>query len=120
MYLRREGFRVLQANTASAGLEAIEREKPRLAIVDIGLPGDMDGLEVCRTLRVISGIPVLILTARDAEIDRVVGLELGADDYVTNPFSPRELVARVRAILRRTGSTERAATAILEVGDVAI
>jgi len=120
MYLRREGFRVLQANTASAGLEAIEREKPRLAIVDIGLPGDMDGLEVCRTLRVNSGIPVLILTARDAEIDRVVGLELGADDYVTKPFSPRELVARVRAILRRTNPAGRSGRGRLSVGEIMI
>jgi DNA-binding response OmpR family regulator len=104
MYLRREGFRVLQADDAERGLEFIDREKPTLLIVDIGLPGALDGLELCRQVRKTSEVPVIILTARDDEIDRVLGLELGADDYVTKPFSPRELVARVRAILRRAGT----------------
>jgi DNA-binding response OmpR family regulator len=108
MYLRREGFRVIQAATGEAGLVAIERERPRLAILDVSLPGGMDGLEVCRRVRSSSSLPVLMLTARDTEVDRVLGLEMGADDYVTKPFSPRELVARVRAILRRSdGSTDR-------------
>jgi DNA-binding response OmpR family regulator len=109
MYLRGEGFRVIQAGTGEAGLAAIERERPRMAILDVSLPGDMDGLEVCRRVRASRSIPVLMLTARDGEVDRILGLEMGADDYVTKPFSPRELVARVKAILRRSdgGSSER-------------
>jgi DNA-binding response OmpR family regulator len=101
MYLRREGFRIIQAGDGEAGLAAIDRERPRLAILDVGLPGSVDGMEVCRRLRAGGRTPVLMLTARDGEIDRVLGFELGADDYVTKPFSPRELVARVKAILRR-------------------
>jgi DNA-binding response OmpR family regulator len=103
MYLRQDGFRVVQAKDGEAGLAAVARERPRLVVLDLGLPGAFDGLEVCRRLRggASQGVPVLVLTARDSETDRVVGLELGADDYVTKPFSPRELVARVRAILRR-------------------
>ena len=101
LYLRRDGFRVIQATSGEAGLAAVDREQPRLVLLDIGLPGEMDGFEVCRRLQSKSRVPVLMLTARDSEMDRVVGLELGADDYVTKPFSPRELVARVRAILRR-------------------
>lgn len=110
MYLRREGFRVIQAGTGEAGLAAIERERPRLVILDISLPGGMDGLEVCRRARSHHSLPVLMLTARDSEVDRILGLEMGADDYVTKPFSPRELVARVKAILRRSdgpGAGER-------------
>jgi DNA-binding response OmpR family regulator len=102
MYLRREGFRVVQAGTGELGLAAIERELPRLAILDVSLPGGIDGLEVCRRVRSNRSLPVLMLTARDGEVDRVLGLEMGADDYVTKPFSPRELVARVKAILRRS------------------
>lgn len=101
MYLRQAGFRVIQATTGEAGLAAIDRERPKMAILDVGLPGNLDGLDVCRAIRSRSDIPVLFLTARDSEIDRVLGLEMGADDYVTKPFSPRELVARVKAILRR-------------------
>jgi DNA-binding response OmpR family regulator len=122
MYLRRDGFRVLQADDAEAGLEVIEREKPRLVIVDIGLPGERDGLDVCRSL---SGrepaVPVLILSARDDEVDRILGLELGADDYVTKPFSARELVARVHAILRRTSTPVAAGkAAVAEFGRVVV
>lgn len=102
MYLRQAGYRVIQADTGEKGLAAIERERPKMAILDVGLPGALDGLDVCKAVRAKSQIPVLMLTARDGEIDRVLGLELGADDYVTKPFSPRELVARVKAILRRT------------------
>ena len=81
-----------------------------MAILDVGLPGGMDGLEVCRRVRAKHSLPVLMLTARDSEVDRVLGLEMGADDYVTKPFSPRELVARVKAILRRSdGATRNAA-----------
>src|SRR5438105_1954591 len=88
MYLRREGFRVIQADDGDKGLGAIAREEPRLVILDVGLPGATDGLEVCRRLRSnprTAAVPVLMLTARDGEIDRVLGLELGADDYVTKP-----------------------------------
>ncbi len=88
IYLRREGFRVIQAADGEAGLAAIDRERPRLAILDVGLPGAIDGLEVCRRVRAKLPLPVLMLTARDGEIDRILGLELGADDYVTKPFSP--------------------------------
>jgi DNA-binding response OmpR family regulator len=110
LYLRREGFRVIQASTGEAGLAAIEREHPRMAILDVGLEGPMDGLEVCRRVRASRSLPVLMLTARDGEVDRILGLEMGADDYVTKPFSPRELVARVKAILRRSdGGTQAAA-----------
>jgi len=103
MYLRRDGFRVVQADDAERGLAAIDRESPCLVIVDIGLPGQLDGLDVCKRLAAATPpVPVLILSARDDEVDRILGLELGADDYMTKPFSARELVARVHAILRRT------------------
>src|SRR2546423_1585430 len=105
MYLRREGFRVIQAGDGTAGLDAVARESPRMVILDVGLPGGLHGLDVCRRLRAndrTAAVPVLMLPARDGGIDRVLGLELGADDYVTKPFSPRELVARVKAILRRS------------------
>jgi DNA-binding response OmpR family regulator len=109
MYLRREGFRVLQAANGTYGLELVQRENPKLVILDVGLPGELDGLDVCRRIRNTRDTPVLILTARHDEIDRVLGLELGADDYVTKPFSPRELVARVKAVLRRSGTGAGAA-----------
>jgi DNA-binding response OmpR family regulator len=122
MYLRREGFRVLQANDGASGWEILNREHPRLVILDVGLPGQVDGLELCRRLRAYpgrTGLPVLMLTARDGEVDRVLGLELGADDYVTKPFSPRELVARVKAILRRTEGP-REEPEVIAVGDVEV
>ena len=112
MYLRRDGHRVLSVGTGEAGLAAVDRERPRLVILDIGLPGPMDGFEVCRRIRATSDVPVMMLTARDEEIDRVLGFELGADDYVTKPFSPRELAARVKAVLRRSeGGTANPGTA---------
>jgi len=120
MYLRREGFRVILVVDGEAGLAAIKREKPRMAILDVGLPGDIDGLEVCRRVRAAGVTPVLMLTARDGEIDRVLGLELGADDYVTKPFSPRELVARVRAILRRVDGPQRQHPDVLAAGGVEV
>jgi len=98
-----ECFEVTHALTGADALAAAGRETFDFAILDIGLP-DMTGLDVCRRLRETSSIPVLFLTARDAEVDRILGLELGGDDYVTKPFSPREIVARVRAILRRSPS----------------
>jgi DNA-binding response OmpR family regulator len=119
LYLRQEGFRVVQAPTGERGLEAVRDQRPRMVILDVGLPGGMDGLEVCRRLRAGTDVPILMLTARDGEIDRVLGLELGADDYVTKPFAPRELVARVRAILRRTDGTTREAD-VLQAGDVEV
>lgn len=98
--LNQAGFQTEEAGDGRAGLRAVERIKPDLVVLDIGLP-EMDGLEVCRTVRVTSDVPILFLTAQGDEIDRIVGLEMGADDYLPKPFSPRELVARVKAILRR-------------------
>jgi DNA-binding response OmpR family regulator len=102
LYLRQQGFRVLLAGDGEKGLQVFAREDPWIVILDVGLPGARDGFEVCREIRARSSVPVLFLTARDDEVDRILGLELGADDYLVKPFSPRELVARVRAILRRT------------------
>lgn len=99
--LQSENFDTRWESTGAAGLAAARRECPDCVVLDVGLP-DMTGFDVCRALRAFSDVPVIFLTARDGEIDRVVGLELGADDYVVKPFSPRELAARVRAILRRT------------------
>ena len=101
--LSQAGFQTSEAADGLRGLEAIERIKPDLVVLDIGLP-EMDGLEVWRTVRVTSDVPILFLTAQGDEIDRIVGLEMGADDYLPKPFSPRELVARVKAILRRGGT----------------
>jgi DNA-binding response OmpR family regulator len=115
LYLRRDGFRVLQAATGERGLQLIDQHRPVMVLLDIGLP-DIDGFEVCRRIRATSVVPVLFLTARDGEIDRVLGLELGADDYVTKPFSPREVVARVKAILRRGQPVASEAT-VLVIGD---
>lgn len=99
-YLEHAGFAVLTAADGPSALMMARTRKPDVMVLDLGLPG-MDGLDVARTLRRESSLPILMLTARDDELDRVLGLEIGADDYVTKPFSPRELVARVRAILRR-------------------
>jgi DNA-binding response OmpR family regulator len=121
LYLRQEGFRVVQAADGQRGLDAVRDQRPRMVILDVGLPL-VDGLEVCRRLRADSDVPILMLTARDGEIDRVLGLEMGADDYVAKPFSPRELVARVRAILRRAeGAAPGAGRAgVLLAGDVEV
>lgn len=100
-YLVRDGYQVIEANEGRLALEAFCRELPDLVVLDVMLPG-MDGLEVCREIRHSSSVPVIMLTARSEDVDKLVGLELGADDYITKPFSPRELVARVRAVLRRT------------------
>jgi len=123
MYLRQAGFRVLQATDGERGLEIIGREEPMLVLLDIGLPGALDGLEVCRRLRSgpkTAALPLIVLTARDSEIDRVVGLELGADDYVTKPFSPREVVARVKAVLRRVDGPPKGGPEVLVVGRVEV
>jgi DNA-binding response OmpR family regulator len=100
MYLRKEGFRPLIAGTGARALELVGQHDPVLAVLDVGLP-DVDGFEVCRRLRQRSDVPVLFLTARDDEVDRIAGFDVGADDYVVKPFSPKEVVARVQAILRR-------------------
>jgi DNA-binding response OmpR family regulator len=100
-YLRRDGFATLEASSGDRARELIESEDPGLVVLDVMLPG-IDGLELCRWIRGRSDLPVIMLTARGEEADRIVGLELGADDYVTKPFSPRELAARVRTVLRRT------------------
>lgn len=122
LYLRRDGYRVILAPDGRAGLDAVANEDPRLVVLDVGLPGGLDGLEVCRRIRASAAVPVIMLTARDSEVDRVLGLELGADDYVTKPFSPRELAARVKAILRRAEATPASASrpAVVRVGEVEV
>ena len=116
--LRQEGFEVAVAATGPDGLAEFDRSGADIVLLDLMLPG-LSGTEVCRTLRARSSVPVIMLTARDSEIDKVVGLELGADDYVTKPFSSRELVARVRAVLRRRGAEpEETASTALEAGPV--
>ena len=120
LYLRQEGFRVVQAEDGEKGLAAVRDQRPRLVVLDVGLPGAADGLEVCRRLRAGGNhVPILMLTARDDEIDRVLGLELGADDYVTKPFAPRELVARVKAILRRS-QVPKEGPGVIVVGGVEV
>jgi len=119
LYLRREGYRVLLATDGEKGLEIFKQEDPWIVILDVGLPGTRDGFDVCREIRSLSSVPVLFLTARDDEVDRILGLELGADDYLVKPFSPRELVARVRAILRRTREGP-APQEIVAVGDLEV
>lgn len=101
MYLDQDGYKVMSATDGVSALSKILEEKPSLVVLDLMLPG-MDGLEVCRRVRAESDVPIIMLTARSDDIDKIVGLELGADDYLTKPFNPRELVARVKAILRRT------------------
>ncbi len=116
--LRNEGFEVAVAATGPEALDEFDRHGADLVLLDLMLPG-LPGTEVCRQLRTRSSVPVIMLTAKDSEIDKVVGLELGADDYVTKPFSSRELVARIRAVLRRHGGqTEELEDAALEAGPV--
>jgi DNA-binding response OmpR family regulator len=117
LYLAREGYRVVTAGSGQGALDAVATARPRLVVLDVGLP-DIDGLEVCRRLRRTSSIPVIFLTARDGEVDRILGLELGADDYITKPFSPAELVARVKAVLRRVDGGP--AAEVVQAGRVAI
>ena len=116
-YLTEAGFDVALASTGPAALAAVRSDRPDLVVLDLGLPG-MDGYDVTRAIRGHSAIPIIMLTARSEETDRIVGLELGADDYVVKPFSPRELVARVKAVLRRTGG--EVATETIRVMDVLI
>ena len=117
--LTAEGFAVTSAADGPAALRRARASQPDIVVLDVGLPG-LDGFEVCRALRKDAPVPILFVTARGEEIDRVVGLELGADDYVTKPFSPRELVARVRAVLRRSGAPEPPLAQKRVAGDLAI
>jgi two-component system, OmpR family, alkaline phosphatase synthesis response regulator PhoP len=116
-YLERAGFAVSTAREGAEALMRARQDRPDLIVLDLGLPG-LDGLEVTRQLRRDSGVPIIMLTARDDETDKVVGLELGADDYVTKPFSPRELTARVRAVLRRHAMD--ASTDVIRAGDLVL
>ena len=117
-YLEQAGFRVVTAGDGPMALAQHKREKPDLVLLDLNLPG-MDGIDVARRLRAASTVPIIMVTARVEETDRLIGLELGADDYVTKPFSPREVVARVRAVLRRAKAGP-AAPEVIRAGDVAI
>jgi DNA-binding response OmpR family regulator len=117
-YLEREGHTTLEADDGNRAREMLEQSSPDLVVLDVMLPG-LDGLELCRWIRARSGLPVILLTARGEEADRIVGLELGADDYVTKPFSPRELAARVRTVLRRSAPAEDG-RARLVFGDIEI
>jgi DNA-binding response OmpR family regulator len=117
-YLENAGFSVISAGDGERALAIIQVEKPDLVVLDLGLPG-MDGLDVCRSIRKTSNLPIIMLTARDEETDKLVGLELGADDYITKPFSPKELVARVRSVLRRSELVQEGRE-VIRVGDVTL
>ncbi len=120
LYLKREGYRVLAAYDGLQALELVHQRQPDLIVLDLMLPG-MDGLALCRTLRAEGNrVPIIMLTARTLEEDKLVGLDLGADDYVTKPFSPRELVARVRAVLRRAGEGKKEGPLELRCGRVLV
>jgi two-component system alkaline phosphatase synthesis response regulator PhoP len=116
-YLEQEGYRVIPVGTGAEALQAIDAEPVRLVVLDLNLP-DMDGLDVCRQIRARSSVPVVMLTARDEERDRLAGLETGADDYIGKPFSPRELVARMKAVLRR--AEPHLEEELLVLGDVVL
>lgn len=118
LYLEQAGYQVVVVDDGALALPAFRNERPSLIILDMMLP-NVDGMEVCRQIRQTSSVPIIMLTARTEETDRIVGLELGADDYVTKPFSPREVVARVRAVLRRTQGQIQASS-VLRVGDVTL
>lgn len=117
--LTRSGYEVITAKGGEEALRLAHRSHPDLAVLDINMPG-IDGLEVCGKLRHDLGTPVILLTARDSEIDKIIGLEIGADDYVTKPFSPRELIARVKAVLRRSKSSASTAQTKVHIGPVCL
>ena len=117
-YLENAGFSVISAGDGERSLAVIQAKKPDLVVLDLGLPG-MDGLDVCRSIRKTSNLPIIMLTARDEETDKLIGLELGADDYITKPFSPKELVARVRSVLRRSELAQEGRE-VIRVGDVTL
>jgi len=120
LYLKNAGYGVQTVGTGSEAIETVESGRPALVVLDLMLP-DIDGIEVCRRIRQRSDVPVLMLTARDEDIDKIIGLEVGADDYLTKPFNPRELVARVKSILRRSGPEVRdKPTAQITHGDLHI
>ena len=119
LYLEKDGYRVLVAYDGLEALELARRKRPDLVLLDLLLP-DLDGLDVCRILRAESNIPIIMLTARTTEDDRLTGLDIGADDYVTKPFSPRELMARVRAVLRRSNDQMATGAAEMRFGDLII
>ncbi|MFN8497464.1 MAG: response regulator transcription factor [Anaerolineae bacterium] len=118
LYLKNEGYEVLAAGDGRVALDTIRQQPPDLVLLDIMLPG-LDGWEVCKQVRQFSRVPIIMLTARGDDVDKIVGLELGADDYMVKPFNPREMVARVKAVLRRTDGG-RPAAPIVQVGDVAL
>ena len=118
-YLEHAGFEVRLASTGDGALDSIRRDRPDLVVLDLGLPG-LDGLDVTRDIRRDSNLPVIMLTARDDEVDKLLGLELGADDYLTKPFSPRELVARVRAVLRRVDAGSNPPADVVRIGDMTL
>ena len=120
LYLRNDGYDVFQATNGKRALEVFGIKNPDLVILDIGLPGELDGFEICRSIRERGDIPIIMLTSRNDEIDRVVGFELGADDYVTKPFSPRELVGRVRAILRRANAPRETSVEVIDIENIRI
>jgi DNA-binding response OmpR family regulator len=119
MYLEREGYRVDSAFDGAQALEHINELEPSLVVLDLMLP-EIDGFEVCRQVRVHSDVPIIMLTARDDDVDKIVGLELGADDYLTKPFNPRELVARIKAILRRADRSVRPTDKPIHLADLRI
>ena len=119
MYIEQEGYRVTAATDGVAALDMILNDSPSLVVLDLMLPG-MDGLEVCRRVRSTSDVPIIMLTARSDDIDKIVGLELGADDYLTRPFNPRELVARIKAILRRSDRKSDSDSAPITIGNLTI
>jgi two-component system OmpR family response regulator len=118
-YLEREGYQVTAAYDGKSALDAIRKEAPDLVVLDLMLPV-ISGLDVCRTLRASSAIPIIMLTARDDVTDKIIGLELGADDYVTKPFDPKELVSRVKTVLRRSTAAPAMPKRLLNVADIAI
>ncbi|MAT96183.1 MAG: DNA-binding response regulator [Anaerolineaceae bacterium] len=119
LYLEKDCYKVILAQDGAQALRLVQESEPALIVLDLMLP-EIDGWEVCRRVRANSNVPILMLTARDDDIDKIVGLEMGADDYLTKPFNPRELVARVRAILRRTAGTTSASDEVRQIGAVTI
>ena len=120
LYLKNAGYDVRTASTGTEALAQVERQKPSLIVLDLMLP-DIDGIEICRRIRQKLDVPILMLTARDEDVDKIIGLEVGADDYMTKPFNPRELVARVKSILRRAAPARRERESeVIEHGDLVI